>query len=422
LKTGPMKRRSFIKSMASFSAACLIVPRHVLGGPGYRSPSDELTKGIIGVGGMGQWHTFGAPGKLLAICDVDKDHLNRTKAKATEDVDTYTDYRELLSRKDIDIVHIATPPHWHGRMAIDAARAGKDIWCEKPLTRTIGEGIALTKEVPKFGRMFRVNTWFRMTDIFYGFGRTAREVKKVVDSGILGWPLKAHVSAATGFGWKFFWSGKESSLPQWIPESLDYDFWLGPAPYKPYNAHRVHATFRGYWDYDGGGLGDMGQHYLDPVQYLLNKDNTSPVEIEADAPQAHFDAVGSWRRVYMRYKDGCEIILDGEDRDKKAPFLEGPHGKIFLGLKSDIKDFDKIYNSLPELEPIETDFHNAVRKREKFELNEQNGHRSATLVNLAKISIRTGRKLYFDPDRQRFINDPEANRYINQPMRSPWQI
>jgi len=141
----------------------------------------------------------------------------------------------------------------------------------------------------------------------------------------------------------------------------------------------------------------MGQHYLDPVQYLLNKDNTSPVEIEADAPQAHFDAVGSWRRVYMRYKDGCEIVLDGEDRDKKAPFLEGPDGKIFLGLKSDIKDFDKIYNSLPELEPIETDFHNAVRKREKFELNEQNGHRSATLVNLAKISIRTGRKLYFDP-------------------------
>lgn len=417
-----MDRRKFLHSVTSSVTAFMIVPRHVIGGSGYRSPSDQLTKAVIGVGGMGQWHTFRAPGKLLAICDVDLNHLQRTKLKASEDVDTYSDYRELLSRDDIDIVHIATPPHWHGRIALDAARAGKDIWCEKPLTRTIGEGITLAKEVQKFGRIFRVNTWFRMTDTFYGFGRTAREIKKVVDSGMLGWPLKATVSASTGFGWKFYWSGKEYSSPEWIPESLEYDFWLGPAPYKPYHAHRVHGTFRGYWDYDGGGLGDMGQHYLDPVQDLLGKDNTSPIEIEADAPQAHHDAVGSWRRIYMKYADGCEIILDGESSGEQIPFLEGPFGKIYPDLKSDIKDFEKEYIALPELKPIDPDFHNAVRNRKTFPLNEQNGHRSATLVNLAKIAIRTGRKLYFDPVRQRFINDKEANRYINQPMRAPWQM
>ena len=99
-----------------------------------------------------------------------------------------------------------------------------------------------------------------------------------------------------------------------VPEELDYDMWLGPAPYKPYNPERVHAKFRGYWDYDGGGLGDMGQHYLDPVQYLLGKDDTSPIKVEIDAPEQHYDAVGSWRRIEYTYADGCKIILDGEIR------------------------------------------------------------------------------------------------------------
>ena len=101
--------------------------------------------------------------------------------------------------------------------------------------------------------------------------------------------------------------------PQEVPSVLDYDRWLGPAPFKPYHPHRVHGTFRGYWDYDGGGLGDMGMHYLDPVQYLLQKDDTSPVRIEADCPQQHPDACSSWRRIELDYADGCKIILDGEN-------------------------------------------------------------------------------------------------------------
>ena len=369
---------------------------------------------------MGRSHLGNTGEKLLAVCDVDKIHLQRALDIGGEDVTGYKDFREVLDRSDIDVIHIATPPHWHGLMAIAAAKAGKDVWCEKPMTRTIGEGIKVGKTVQKYGRIFRINTWFRFQSRLYGFGTTVKPLKKIVNSGILGWPLKITVSGNSGFSWKFYWSGKTNLQPEWIPEQLDYDFWLGPAPYKPYNSHRVHGTFRGYWDYDGGGLGDMGQHYLDPVQYLLDKDSTSPVEIEADAPQQHPDAVSSWRRILMKYADGCEILLDGEDIQKEQPFIEGPNVKIYKNLESDIPNLKKIVDTLPEPEPQVTDFMEAVRTRQKFALNETSAHRSTTLVNLGKIALRLGRKLYYDPDKQQFIGDQTANRLINQPMRAPW--
>ncbi|MCD4768559.1 MAG: Gfo/Idh/MocA family oxidoreductase, partial [Bacteroidales bacterium] len=337
-------------------------------------------------------------------------------------VDTYHDFRDLLARPDIDIVHIATPPHWHGIMSKMAAEAGKDIWCEKPMTRTIGEGIEVVKAVNRYGRMFRLNTWFRFKDQFYGLGTTVKPLKKIIDSGVLGWPLKVTVSGVTGYNWKFYWSGEHNLKPMPVPENLDYDMWLGPAPYKPYNVARVHANFRGYWDYDGGGLGDMGQHYLDPVQYMLGKDNTSPVYVEVDAPQQHPDAVGLWRRIEYTYDDGCKIILDGANSDKDAAYIEGPYGKIFKGFRSTIPNIDKLVRSLPEPGKQIMTFNESVRTRQKFALNEINGHRSATVVNLGIIAVRLGRNLEYDPVKQRFIDDDGANRLINQPMRGPWTI
>lgn len=423
-KTRNLNRRDFIKSAFATFGAFTIVPRHVLGGTGYTAPSDELTKAVVGVGGMGQGHVRYPGERLLAICDVDASHLQRTLAGINnpKDVKAYKDFREVLERPDIDIIHVVTPPHWHGLISIAAADAGKDVWCEKPMTRTIGEGQKVVEAMRRNGTIFRINTWFRFRSGFYGFGTTVKPIKKLVQSGLLGWPLKVTISKATGFEWKFYWSGKINAAPEWIPEELDYDFWLGPAPYKPYHHHRVHRTFRGYWDYDGGGLGDMGQHYLDPVQYILDKDDTSPVEIEADAPAAHPDACGSWRKIYMKYADGCEIILDGEGKNDHVPYIEGPLGKLYRGFKSDIPDLEKKLAQFPDPEPQVTNFQQAVRQRKKFALNEENGHRSCTLVNLAKIAIRLGRKLYFDPDKQLFVNDDEANRFIHQPMREPWVL
>ena len=420
LRVGRLSRRSFLKTAAAAAAGAVLVPRRVLGGPGILPPSDELTKAIIGVGGMGLGHMGYEGARLLAVCDVDASHLQTALDAAGPGVRGYRDFREILARPDIDIVHIATPPHWHALMSIAAVEAGKDVWCEKPMTRTIGEGIRVVDAVRRTGRMFRVNTWFRFQDRFYGFGTPVKPLKKALRGGLLGWPVRAVLNAATGFDWKFYWRGKTYLPPAPVPPELDYDFWLGPAPFKPYHPHRVHQTFRGYWDYDGGGLGDMGMHYLDPVQDLLDKDGTSPVEITADAPQQHPDACGRWRRVCLKYADGCEIVLDGEGREADAAFLQGPGGRIFRGLHSDIPDFLEKIAALPDPDPGVTDFSESVRTRVKFALNEENGHRSCTLVNLAKIAVRLGRPLRFDPDGQRFVNDEEADRLIDEPARSPW--
>ena len=417
-----MNRRRFLKGAIGAAATITVVPRRVLGGQGYTPPSDEVTKAVIGVGGMGRGHMDYEGARLLAVCDVDQEHLRSALEKAGPGVDGYRDFRQVLDRPDIDIVHIATPPHWHALIAIAAAEAGKDIWCEKPMTRTIGEGVRVVEAVQRNSRIFRLNTWFRFRARFYGMEIPVNQIKKVVDSGMLGWPLKVTVSGITGFDWKFQWSGLPNPKPERVPAELDYNMWLGPAPWRPYHPHRVHGSFRGYWDYDGGGLGDMGQHYLDPVQYLLGKDDTSPVEIEVDAPQQHPDAVGSWRRIALRYDDGCEIILDGENRDEEAAYLEGPGGRLFQGFTSDIPDFERKVAELPDPEPQVTDFIDAVKNRRTFALNESNGHRSCTIVNLGKIALRLRRKLRFDPVKQRFIGDEEANRLIFQPMRAPWHL
>lgn len=423
-------RRTFLKSLGAIGLFT-IVPRKVLGN-GFIAPSDQLTKGIIGVGGIGRsdlHFTSSDACRLVALCDVDRNHLNSAVKAAKEqlhaDVKAYDDFRELCNDPSVDIVHIATPPHWHGLMACEAAKAGKDIFCEKPMTRTIGEGRRVKEAVERYNRIFRLNTWFRFTDTFYGLGTTVKPLKKLIQSGLLGWPLTFTVSGATGFAWKFFWVGKDRLTAEAVPPELNYDMWLGPAPYKPYNPHRVHQTFRGYWDYDGGGLTDMGQHYLDPVQYLLGKDNEFPVKIEVDAPQQHWDAVGIWRKITYTYADGCRIVLEGEGFESpgKVPYIEGPGGKVYRGFECTIPDVMNKIAEMPDPEPQRTDFLDCVRTRRKFALNEDNGHHSCTLVNLGAMALRLGRKvMHFDPATQLVINDEAANQLINEPMRGPWKI
>ena len=408
-----------------------IVPSRVLGGPKHVAPSDQLTKGIIGVGGIGRssYHfTSDERCRLVAVCDVDKKHLeqavNMAKERFNDTPVSYHDFRDLIHDPNVDVVHIATPPHWHALMSVEAAKAGKDIWCEKPMTRTIGEGKRVMEAVKQNNRIFRLNTWFRFTDTFYGLGTTVEPLKKLVDSGMLGWPLKVTVSGATGFTWKFFWVGKENLQPEPVPAELDYDMWLGPAPFKPYNVHRTHQTFRGYWDYDGGGLGDMGQHYLDPVQYILGKDNTSPIKVEVDAPQQHPDAIGIWRKITYTYEDGCQIILEGEgfESGDNVPYIEGPKGKVYKGFQCTIPDVMNKLAELPDPAPQNTDFINCIKTRQKFALNEVNGFRSATIVNMAVCALRLNRTLRFDPEKLQFIGDDAANALIDQPMRSPWRL
>lgn len=414
-------RRDFIKKSLIGAAAFTIVPRFVLG-KGYLAPSDHLTKGVIGVGSMGRGHFAYAGTKTVAICDVDTRHLALAQKALGGGIKEHHDFRDLISNPEVDIVHIATPPHWHGLMAVEAARSGKDIWCEKPMTRTIGEGKKVKEAVEQHGNIFRLNTWFRFDANFYGMNVPVKKIKKLVDTGMLGWPLKVTISKHTGFDWKFYWVGKTNLPVEQVPKELDYEMWLGPAPHKPYSTHRTHLTFRGYWDYDGGGLGDMGQHYMDPVQYFLGKDNESPVKIEVDAPQQHSDAVGTWRKITYTYADGCQIILDGEGTEEGKAYIEGPNGKLYKGFVSDIPDLERKLAQYPDPAPQITDFVEAVRTRQKFALNEENGYYSCTLVNLGLAALRLNRTLHYDSAKQEFVNDEAANRLINQPMRGPWSF
>jgi len=435
MRNKSISRRRFLKGCTAATAAFSIVPRHVLGGSGYTAPSEILNHAVIGCGGMGKGHikyvlkdVDKGIARLAALCDVDSEHLASAVKLGGKGCKAYSDFRELLAEEDIDVAHIVTPPHWHALQAKAAAEAGADVWCEKPMTRTIAEGTPVIESIRRTGRVFRLNTWFRFRGSFYGMGVEVKLIKKLVESRALGWPLTVRVSRDTGFNWKVGqWSGKTCVPEEPVPKNLDYDSWLGPAPFKPYFRHRTHGSFRGYWDYDGGGLADMGQHYLDPVQYLLEKDHTSPVVIEAEAPwPSHPDAVGPWGRVEMKYRDGCRIILEssewGGNETKGKPYIEGPEGKIYPGMRTDPPKLAEQVNYLPDPEPMVVDFNESIRTRKKFCLNEVNGNRSNLLVHLANVADTHRPETVLDPKKLRFINDEEANRLADQPMRSPWRL
>jgi predicted dehydrogenase len=423
----PVSRRQLLKGAVATAATFSLAPRHVLGGPGRKAPSDVLTQGTIGTGGMGMGghvaaNQEGKPPVQLAVCDVDKDRLAAAVKKAGSGCTAYADWREVIDRKDVDIIHCATPPHWHSLVTIAAMQAGKDVYCEKPMTRFIAEGQAVIRAARRYGRMVQYNT--------YGRGGW-QQLRKLVASGLLGTPLTVRLCRQTGYGFKVKeWSGMPHQEPQPIPPQLDYSMWLGPAPYKPYHPHRVHGSFRGYWDYDGGGLTDMGQHWYDPIHYFLGKDGTGPVEIDAYAPwPAHPDACGIWGRLTFKFDDGTAVIFESGEWGEPEPgdhwFLEGPKGRYNnrdratepLGLLEDLKNY-------PE-PPRLVDFGEAVRIRRDSpgaHPNAEEAHRSVSCLHLCNIAIRMGRRIRWDPVKEEVVGDEEANRLVNVAMRAPWHL
>ena len=307
-----MTRRELLKAGAAFGAFN-IIPAKVLWGA--NAPSNQLTRALIGYGVIARSHNHLSEkgSRLVGLCDVydvrAQKGLADAEAKGWGKIKNYRNFIELINDPGVDIVHICTPPHWHGVQSVMAAKAGKDIWCEKPMTRTVGEGKRVMEVVNKYQRVFRLNTWFRYQSSFYGYGCPVKPVKQLLDAGFLGkGPIKCVCGIGQGFSWKFAWSGLVNPLPQPVPKGFDWDMWLGPAPWKPYSDHRAGTSFRGYWDYDSGGLGDMAQHYLDPIQYLLGKDDTSPVKIDYVGAKQHPEAVGRFDRITLTYADGTEVI------------------------------------------------------------------------------------------------------------------
>lgn len=410
---GSHTRRGFLKTSSGAAAGVglfQIVEPHVLGGPNHTPPSETVGAALIGNGGRGPG-TFkelsgrhGLPIREVARCDV-------KWVGQSDDKTRYTDFRKLLERKDLDVVAIATPPHWHALISIAAMEAGKDVVCEKPMTRFVAEGRKVVETSVRTGRIFQIGTYGR-------FGQAGsegkREMRKIIRAGFA---KGREVRAVQSGGLKVKqWSGPISVPPQEPPPNLDWDFYCGPSPLRPYQSTRFGGMHRGYWDYDGGGLGDMGQHKLDPITWLLGKDDTSPVKIEANAPPAHPDVTGQWGWVRLTYADGVEIVLESGEWGER------------LGAKSSTisredltEDERKQLDALPDEDPM-IGFGEAVKTRKLAGGHPEAAHRTVCVMHLANVAIRTGRTIHFDPDKERAIGDEEANRLINQPMRAPWHL
>ena len=395
----PVTRRVFLGAASAVSAAT-ILPRHVLGGPDRTPPSETITYGVIGNGNRKDGGLQGMKAfQRIAVCDVDKTRIGGEPDNKRR----FLDFRRMLERRDMDVVCIATPPHWHAIMCIMAAQAGKDIFCEKPMTKFIAEGRAVVEAVNRYGVVFQIGTFARF--------KASREVHKLVKSGLLK-DLKGVVARAVAS----MRTGRPSLPAQPVPDVLDYELWLGPAPYKPYNKERVHYNNRFYWDYEGGDLTNNGFHSFDPIQYTYAKDDTGPVVIEPHAvwPQ-HPDCVDWWQCAVLTYADGLKVVVDSAIHKLEIV------GSRTVSAKDLSAEDRRRFDALPD-PPKLVPFPDAVRTRQQAGGNAETSHRASTALNLANIAIRLGRTIRWDPVAEQVVGDDEANRFVDIPLRAPWHL
>jgi len=415
-------RRAFLKRAAGTAAAAAlapyIVPASARGADGAVSPSERIVMGAIGIGGRGGYVMGAFMGnadvQMVAVCDVRGDRRKAAKARVdkhygNQDCRAYIDFRELLDRPDIDAVMIATGENWHATLSMYAARAGKDVYSEKPPTHTIAEGRALVETVKRLGTVYQCGTQRRSIARF----RFAADLAR---SGALG---EIKTVKAEGAG-KIATPGYFSAPPEPLPprEVLDWDIWLGPAPWRPYN-HIYLGRWKGHRDFQGGSISEWGSHTVDLCQMALDADHTSPV---------HYEYIGdSGDRIRCTYADGVELILfdghwplhveyhgtegsvyvddDGNIRTKPASLLRG-------------RTFGKGYPA----EGHVRNFLNCVKTRQQPHSHAEATHRSMTTCHIANMVLFLGRSLTWDPVKEEFPNDPEANRMRSRPPRAPWHL
>jgi predicted dehydrogenase len=406
-----VNRRNFLKkssllTVTSLFAAPSIVPFSVFGS---NSPSNRITIGSIGTGGMGTGNLRGflnqPVAQVLAVCDVDRSHREAARQLAgLNETDSYNDFRELLARDDIDAVVVATPDHWHVPISIAAAKVNKDIYCEKPLTLTITEGRDLVNAVRKYDRVLQTGSQQRS-------GSRFRYACELVRNGFIGDLKVMHVGIPG--------NNRENPL-NWkvepIPEGFDYEMWLGPARKEPYTEKRCHYTFRFILDYSGGQMTNWGAHYLDIAQWGVGADDSGPVEIEGQGifPTDGLFTTALKSHVEYTYANGVKLILKTGGGGIR---FEGSEGWVYVDrgkIESDPKSIVKsIINpsgvNLYRSNDHKANFLECIKKRKDPIANVEIGHRSSTLCHLGNIAQLTGRRLAWDPQKEKFINDPIAN-------------
>lgn len=418
-----VSRREFLKgsSVAATAVAFapIIVPSSVFGAS---APSNRITIGSIGVGGMGTSDMKGFKGnpnaEVVAVCDVDASHRKEACKIAGLDLkSSYNDFRELLARDDIDAVVVAAPDHWHVPISIAAVRAGKDVYCEKPLTLTIAEGRALADEVRRYGRILQTGSQQRSSDNF-------RFACELVRNGRIG---KVHTVRVGVPG------NNRTCEPTWtpepVPEGFDYDLWLGPALWAPYHRQRCHYEFRFILDYSGGQPTNWGAHHLDIAHWGLGMDNSGPVEIVGNGEFPTTGLFTTATKVYFEatYANGVKLICQTggsntrfEGADGWVDVSRGDLKTLPESLKKEIIGPDEIH--LYQSRDHKQNFLDCIKSRKDPIAGAETGHRSATLCHLGNIAMLLGRKLKWDPVKERFIGDSAANSMLARGMRAPWRL
>jgi len=366
--------------------------------------------------------------EYVAVADVTKSHRERAAKAIGPDCKTYEDFREMLDRKDINAVTIATPDHWHALVAIDALRKGKDVYCEKPLSLTVAEGRAIAKVVKETGRIFQVGSQQR-TEMGGKF-RLAVEVARAGRVGKIG-RIEARVSN----------NPVSPPIPVAdVPEGLNWDFWLGPTPKVDYRFAKTnkgeytncHYEFRWWYQFSGGKITDWGAHHNDIAQWALNMDNSGPIAIEATGEKAAdrpdvYDVHPQFDITY-RYANGATLLCT--NKGENGVRIEGEGGKWIFVSRGKIEASDKaiLEEKLPDSAILGTainhmaNFLECVRDGKKQpDCTAEIGHRSATVCHLGAIALRTGKKLTYDPVKEQ-LADEETNRMLSRPYRAPWKL
>jgi len=420
-ETKVLNRRGLLKKAAGVAAAVMAFPYCVrasaLGKNGTVAPSNRITVGCIGTGGRGRgdMRAFMAEPEVqvLAVCDADGGHREVARKVAALDAKfSCADFRDVLAREDIDVVVIATPDHWHVPIAVAAAKAGKDIYCEKPLTLTIGQGRKLCDAVARYGVVLQVGSQQRSAAEF-------QLACELVGSGKIG-KLKAVKVGLPGSRS----IGPQPVMP--VPEGFDYDMWLGPAPWTPYTKLRCHGKFRHIFDYSGGKFIDWGAHHLDIVQWAIGAKDSGPVEISGwgQFPKDGIYNTAVQYSIDFVYSDGTRVNASTENRG--GILFEGSEGRIFVNRgKLELEPQSLVTPGMRRRFGPRThvrNFLDCVKVRKDPIAPAEVGHRSAAVCHLGNISMRLGRKLRWNPETERFVNDAEADRMIWRSMRCPWRL
>ncbi len=386
------------------------------------SPNNEIVMGAIGTGGQGTGIMNAARSKkgvrFVAVCDVDAGRRANAARIVGKDCQEYKDFRELLARKDINAVTIGTPDHWHTLVALAAIRAGKDIYCEKPLTLTVAEGQALVKAAREKGTVFQVGSQQRSDGRF-------RLACELVRNGRLG-KVKT-VETLIGSNPK---GGPFKVSP--VPEGLDWDFWLGQTPKVEYVKERCHYQFRWWYEYSGGKMTDWGAHHNDIAQWALGMDQSGPVafEGEGEAPSTQPNSYNCHPhfRCTATYASGTKLVVT--DKENGVRFTGENGSWIFVNRgKIEASDPKLIKEPLPR-EAVRLyvshdhmgNFMDCVRSRKRPICDVEIGHRSVSVCHLCNIALRSGKKLKWDPEKEKFVGDAEADKWLRREMRAPWKL